>query len=68
MRRLRRPTERLNVVFVAILSEFERGVAAVAIQDEKSISTNPMRFGMLIEVLQPLQTGFTRRSALFTNR
>lgn len=56
MRRVRRHTESDNLVFLAVLLEFERVVALVVINNEQTIASYSPPLCVRIKVLQLLKT------------
>ena len=53
---MRRHADSNNLVLLAVLLEFERVVALMAVNYEQSVATNYPLLCMLIKVLQPLKT------------
>ena len=62
---MRRHAERDDVVLLAIVLEFGRVVALVAVEDQQPISAFRTRCCMEIEVLDPIQAHCIGRPAIF---
>jgi hypothetical protein len=52
---VRRHAENNNLVFIALLLEFERVMALMTVNDRQQVATNSPPFCMLIKVLYPLK-------------
>lgn len=63
-----RHAESNNLVILAVLLEFERVVALMAVDNKQSVATDYLPLCMLIKVLQPLKTKLVSGPAILRDR